>query len=161
MTTKYYSSTIPYYKRTTPVLLRTTKYYSSTKGLIERRQDCHFSAIDAYDSTIRVAPTTTKLQFYYSFARLTRTSLRKGCSVNSKISILLQFRAIDTHDLTKGLLRKQQNLDFTRDRRAHFTTVSRDRHVLSYERLAFPQAFSGPWRPPPYYLSKILSKESK
>ena len=108
MTTKYYSSTIPYYKRTTPVLLRTTKYYSSSKGLIERRQDCHFSAIDAYDSTIRVAPTTTKLQFYHSFARLTRTSLRKGCSVNSKISILLQFRAIDTHDFTKGLLRKQQ-----------------------------------------------------
>ena len=29
-TTKYYSSTTPYYKRTTPVLLRTTKYYSST-----------------------------------------------------------------------------------------------------------------------------------
>ena len=45
---------------------------------------------------------------------------------SDKIATLLQFRAINTHDLVKGMLREQQNVDFT--------TVSRDRHARSYEK---------------------------
>ena len=89
----------------------------------------------------KVAPSTTRSQFYYSFARSTRTILRKGCSGRCKIIKLLQSRAIDTHDLTKGFIGHRQDVDFTK--------VSRDRHVPSYEKVAFPQAFSPPWRPPP------------
>ena len=51
----------------------------------------------------RVPRAPARSQFYHSFARSTRTILRRGCSVNSKLSILPQFRAIDTHDLTKEL----------------------------------------------------------
>ena len=50
----------------------------------------------------------------------------------------------------KGFIEQRQN--------RNFTTVSFDRHARSYERVAFPQAFSGPWRSPPNYLSKVLSK---
>ena len=75
----------------------------------------------------RVTPSTARSQFYHSFVRSTRTILRKGRSVNSKMSILLQFRAIDTYDLTKEFIGLRQD--------RNFTTVSRDRHVRSYERV--------------------------
>ena len=67
--------------------------------------------------------------------------VRKGSSGTRKIAILLQFRATNTHDLTKGFIGHPQD--------RNFTTVSGDRHARSYERVANPQAFSGPWRPPP------------
>ena len=66
------------------------------------------------------------------------------------MSILLQFRAIDTYDLTKGLHPAPPDRNFTtvsRDRHVRsygfigqvknrqITTVSRDRHVRSYERV--------------------------
>ena len=75
----------------------------------------------------RVAPSTARSQFYYSFARSTRPILRKGSSGSGKIAILPQFRAIDAHDLTKGFIQLRQD--------RNFTTVSRDRHVRSYERV--------------------------
>ena len=108
----------------------------------------------------RVALTSSRSQFYHSFVRSTRTILRKGCTDQIQIAILPQFRAIDTHDLTNGCTDQIQSAillqfraidthDLTKwlighrqDR--HFTTVSRDR----CERVAFPQAFSGPWHPP-------------
>ena len=54
----------------------------------------------------RVDPRTAKSQYYYSFVRSTRTKPREGCSAHIEIAILLQFRAIDTHETTKGLLRE-------------------------------------------------------
>ncbi len=51
---------------------------------------------------------------------------RQGAPTN--IAILLQFRAIDAHDPTKRLRGQQPNHDFI--------TVSRDRHVRSYEKVA-------------------------
>ena len=51
----------------------------------------------------RVHRAPARSQFYYSFGRSTRTILRRGSSGSRKIAILLQFRAIDTHDLTRGL----------------------------------------------------------
>ena len=74
-------------------------------------------------STAPARASTRKSTFYYSFARSTRTILRKGCArprqnrrfttvsrdrharsyervarARAKIDVLLQFRAIDTHD---------------------------------------------------------------
>ena len=115
-----------------------------TKGFIEQRQDRNFTTVSRdrhARSYERVHRAKAKSQFYYSFVRSTRTILRKGSSGSGKIAILLQFRAIDTHDLTKGFIGLRQD--------RNFTTVSCDRHARSYERVAFPQAFSGPWRPPP------------
>ena len=118
--------------------------YDLTKGLRPAPQNRNFTTVSCdrhARSYERVAPSTAKSQFYYSFVRSTRTILRKGSSSKTKIAILRQFRAIDTHDLTKGFIGLRQD--------RNFTTVSRDRHARSYERVAFPQAFSGPWRPPP------------
>ena len=66
-------------------------------------------------------------QFYYSFGWSTRTILRKGSSGTREIAILLQFRAINTHDLTKGFIGQVRN--------RNFTTVSGDQHARSYERV--------------------------
>ena len=90
------------------------------------------------------------------------------------MSILLQFRAIDTYDLTKGFIQQVQN--------RQITTVSRDRRVRSYERVARAgkklsnyYSFARSTRTilrkgcisasifrtmaaPPYYLSKVLNK---
>ena len=60
----------------------------------------------------RVHPTGTKSSNYYSFARSTRTILRKGCTQHRKIAIFLQFRAIDTYDLTKRLLGQVQSSNY-------------------------------------------------
>ena len=120
---------------TSPVLLCTTKYYSSTsttktststtsgskmsillqfraidtqdlmKGFIQQIQNRQITTVSCdrcVRSYERVAPSTAKAQFYHSFARSIRTILRKGSSSTNEIAILLQFRAIDTHDPTKG-----------------------------------------------------------
>ena len=111
--------------------------HNSTKGLHPAPPDRNFTTVSRdrhVQSCERVAPSTATSQFYYSFARSTRTILRKGSSSSGAIAILLQFRAIDTYDLTKGLI--QLRCD------RNFTTVSRDRHVRSYERVARAQARS-------------------
>ena len=125
-----------------------------TKGLHSAPQNRNFTTVSCdrhARSYERVALSTAKSQFYYSFVRSTCTISRKGSSSTNEIAILLQFRAIDTHDLTKGFIQHKRN--------RNLTTVSCDRHARSYERVAFPQAFSGPWRPPPpHYLTNYLSK---
>ena len=146
---------------------------SYTKGLHSAPQNRNFTTVlcDRHARSYeRVALSTAKSQFYYSFVRSTRTISRKGSSSTNEIAILLQFRAIDTHDLTKGFIQHKRNRNLTtvscnRHARSHervhpaqtknrnLTTVSCDRHARSYERVAFPQAFSGPWRPPPSLLN--------
>ena len=99
------------------------------KGCTQHHQNVDFTTVSRdrhVRSYERVALSTAKSQFYYSFARSTRTILRKGSSSPGKIAILLQFRAFDTYDLTKGLIQLRQD--------RNFTTVSRDRHVRSYEK---------------------------
>ena len=125
--------------------------YDLTKGLHPAPPDRNFTT-DSRDRHVRsyerVHPAGKKSSNYYSFARSTRTILRKSSSGSGKIAILLQFRAIDTYDLTKWFIQQVKN--------RQITTVSRNRHARSYERVhrapyervAFPQAFSGPWRPP-------------
>ena len=109
---------------------RATYTHNSTKGLHAAPPDRNFTTVSRdrhVQSCERVAPSTARSQFYYSFARSTRTILRKGCAQHRKIAISLQFRAIDTYDLTKGFIGLRQD--------RNFTTVSRDRHVRSYERV--------------------------
>ena len=106
---------------------RTIYTHNSTKGLHPAPPDRNFTTVSCdrhVRSYVRVA--RARSQFYYSFARSTRTILRKGSSGSGKIAILLQFRAIDTHDLTKGFIGLRQD--------RNFITVSRDRHARSYER---------------------------
>ena len=50
---------------------------------------------------------------YHSFGRSTPTILRKGSSSTGRIAILPQFRALDTHDLTKGSHSARQDRNFT------------------------------------------------
>ena len=95
------------------VALSTAKsqfYYSfvrSTRSILRKGcQNRNFTTVSCNRharSHERVHPAQTKSQFYHSFARSTRTILRKGSSGTNGIAILLQFRAIDTHDLTRGL----------------------------------------------------------
>ena len=101
-----------------------------TKGLHSAPQNRNFTTVSCdrhARSHERVHPAQTKSQFYYSFVRSTRSILRKGCTQHRKIAVLLQFRAIDTHDLTKGFIQHKRN--------RNFTTVSGDRHARSYERV--------------------------
>ena len=101
------------------------------KGLHPAPQDRNFTTVSRdrhVRSYERVHRAGKKSSNYYSFARWTRTILRKGCSGSGTIAILLQFRAMDTYHLTKGLLGLRQD--------RNFTTVSRDGHVRSYERVA-------------------------
>ena len=117
-----------------------------TKGFHPAPENFNFTTVSCdrrARSYERVAPSTARSQFYYSFARSTSTSLRKGCTQHRKIAVLLQFRAIDAsrckivkllefraidaYDLTKGLRQQVQN--------RQITTVSRDRHVGSYEKV--------------------------
>ena len=75
------------------------------KGFIQQVQNRQITTVSCdrcVRSYERVAPSAAKSQFYYSFARSIRTILRKGSSSTNEIAILLQFRAIDTHDPTKG-----------------------------------------------------------
>ena len=149
-TTKYYSSTTKYYSSTSPVLLCTTKHQHQHQQHQhqhqrqhrhqrqhqqhqhhQRHQNVDFTTVSRdrhVRSYERVALSTARSQFYYSFARSTRTILRKGSSSSGKIAILLQFRAIDTYDLTKEFIGQVKN--------RQITTVSRDGHVRSYERVA-------------------------
>ena len=156
-----------------------------------------FRAIHTHDY-IRVAPSTAGSQFYYSFAlsthtilqnwvaagtarpqlyhsfvRSTRAILRKGCTGHRKIAILPQFRAIYTHDLTKGFGHRK------------IATLPQFRGIeaRSYERVApgtaraqFYHSFvlsacmildlrksciSGPWHPPLITKVKSESKANK
>ena len=99
------------YERVAPSTARSQFYYSFARST---------------RTILRKGSAGTKSSNYYSFARSTRTILRKGCTQHRKIAILLQFRAIDTHDLTKGFAQQVQN--------RQITTVWRDRRVRSYER---------------------------
>ena len=137
-----------------------THTHDSTKRLCSARQNATFTAVPRewharfYEKVVlsspksqftsvlddpharsyeRVARDTTKSQFHYSFARSTRTILRKGCAQHPRITILPQFRAIDTHDLTKKLCREQQNVDFT--------TVSDDPRTIPRKGCIFASIF--------------------
>ena len=131
------------YKIVKLLQFRVIDAYDLTKGLHPAPQNRNFTTVsrDRYARSYeRVHPAQTKSQFYYSFVRSTRTILRKGSSSKNKIAILLQFRAIHTHDLTKGFIQLRQWMNpYVR------SCVSIARNC---SKTTIPQAFSGPWRPP-------------
>ena len=95
-----------FYERVAPSTTRSQFYYSfarSTRTILRKgilRAPARFRFYYSFPrSTRRIVcrGAAQKIQFYYSFARSTRTK------VHRKKSNLLQFRAIDRHDLTKGL----------------------------------------------------------
>ena len=116
-----------------------TNTHDLTKGFIGHPQDRNFTTVSGdqharsyervhrADKYERVHPAPAESQFYHSFGRSTRTILRKGRTQHGKIAILLQFRVINTHDLTKGFIGQVRN--------RNFTTVSGDQHARSYERV--------------------------
>ena len=101
-----------------------------TKRFIGQVRNHNFTTVSGDQharSYEKVHRAPARSQFYYSFGRSTRTILRKGRTQHGKIAILLQFRVINTHDLTKGFIGHPQD--------RNFTTVSGDQHARSYERV--------------------------
>ena len=151
---RQYSSAL---QSTSPALLPTIQYYSRARTSARNTTRSSASSTSASTSS-------------------TRTSTSTSTTSASKMPILPQFRAIGTHDLTKGLHSAPQN--------RNFTTVSRDRRARSYERVhraqtksQFYHSFARSTRtilregcisasifrtmaapPPPHYLTNYLSK---
>ena len=77
--------------------------------------------------TERVARRQMKFAFRYSFGRSTPRFYRDGCPTANEICVSLQFRAIDTTFLPRGLTESKWNL--------RFATVLGDRHHVFSERV--------------------------
>ena len=76
----------------------------------------------------RVALRNPKSQFHLHSAHLTRTISAEGCASKSEIAISPAFRALDTHDLRRGLHFEIQ--------KRNFTCIPRTRHARSPQRVA-------------------------
>ena len=89
-----------------------------------------FRAMDAR-SPQRVALRNPKPQFHLHSAHLTRTISADGCTLKSKNTISLAFRALDTHDLRRG---------FTfRNHASEVLHLPRNHEPRSYEMLHWPR----------------------
>ena len=75
----------------------------------------------------RVAPDKTKSHSRLHFAHPTRTISAEGCS-GPEIALSPAFRALDTHDLRRGLRRTKSNRSLA--------CISRPRHARSPQRVA-------------------------
>ena len=75
----------------------------------------------------RVALRNPKLQFHLHSAHSTRTISAEGCTSKSKNAISPAFRALDTHDLRRGLHFEIQ--------KRNFTCIPRTRHARSPQRV--------------------------
>ena len=76
----------------------------------------------------RVALRNPKSQFHLHSAHLTRTISAEGCTSKSEIAISPAFRALDTHDLRRGLHFEIQ--------KRNFTCIPRTRHARSPQTVA-------------------------
>ena len=104
--------------RTSPDPLRAMKNVRFTTVLGDRH----------HVFTERVARRQMKFAFRYSFERSTARFKREGCREQNEICVSLQFWAIDTTFLTRGLPRAKWNL--------RFATVFGDRQHVFSERVA-------------------------
>ena len=73
--------------------------------------NCLLSPCDASRSPQRVAPDTAKTPSHLHFAPSTRAISAEGCAGHGKNAISSAFRALDTHDLRRGLRRIRQKLN--------------------------------------------------
>ena len=76
----------------------------------------------------RIALRNPKSQFHLHSAHSTRTISAEGCTSKSEIAILPAFRALDTHDLRRGLHFEIQ--------KRNFICIPRTRHARSPQRVA-------------------------
>ena len=76
----------------------------------------------------RVALRNPKSQFHLHSAHSTRTISAEGCTSKSEIAISPAFRALDTHDLRRGLHFEIQ--------KRNFTCIPRTRHARSPQKVA-------------------------
>ena len=96
----------------------------------------------------RLAPGRDKSRSRLHFAPSTRTISAEGCAGPGQIALSPAFRALDTHDLRRGLRRTGTN-------RA-LACISRPRHVFFLQRVAFRGA---PAAPPPALREKVKKSE--
>ena len=75
----------------------------------------------------RVALRNRKSQFHLHSAHLTRTISAEGCTSKPKKAISPAFRALDTHDLRRGL--------HFEIKKHNFTCIPRTRHARSPQRV--------------------------
>ena len=96
----------------------------------------------------RVARDKTKSHSRLHFAHSTRTISAEGCPRQNQIALSPAFRALDMHDLRRGLRRTETN----RTR----ACISRTRHARSPQRVAFR---GGPAALPPALREKVKKSE--
>ena len=77
----------------------------------------------------RVALRNPKSQFHPHSAHLTRTISAEGCTSKSETAISPAFRALDTHDLRRGL--------HFEIKKCNFTCIPSTRHARSPQRVTF------------------------
>ena len=102
---------------------------SCAKSLYEMRNR-NFTSISRDGHTRspqRVALRNPKSQFHLHSARWTRTISAEGCTSKSDIAISPAFRALDTHDLRRGL--------HFEIKKHNFTCIPRTRHARSPQRV--------------------------
>ena len=100
-----------------------------TKGSLGEVTILHFTTVLSVRharSDERVARSGQEFPFYHSFERPTRTKWRKGRSVRSRICMLPQFWASDTHEVTRGLSNPQVRSLRPDRKRIYFKTFSED-----------------------------------
>ena len=101
---------------------------SCAQSLFEIRNR-HFTSIsrDGHArSPLRVALRNPKSQFHLHSAHLTRTISAEGYTLKPKTTISPAFRALDTHDLRRGL--------HFEIKKRNFTCIPRSRHGQSPQR---------------------------
>ena len=109
-----------------------------TKVVLEIVASCHLPAPQSHSrlhllhrharSPQRVARDKTKSYSRLHFAHSTRTISAEGCPGPGQIALSPAFRALDTHDLRRGLRRTKPNRTLA--------CISRTRHARSPQRVA-------------------------
>ena len=96
----------------------------------------------------RVVPDRDKSHSRLHFAHSTRTISAEGCPRQSQIALSPAFRALDTHDLRRGLPATKPNRTLA--------CISRTRHARSPQRVAFR---GGPAALPPALREKVKKSQ--
>ena len=118
------------YERVHPAKSKCASRYN---GVPSKISTCAFRHSAVRENVWIYRPWTDPLRahknarFYYSFERSTPRFYWEGCPTANEICVSLQFWAIDTTFLLRGLTERQWNL--------RFATVSGDRHHVFTERV--------------------------
>ena len=109
---------------------RATDTHDLRRGLHFEIRNLNFTCVPRFRharSPQRVALRNPKSQFHLHSAHSTRTISAEGCTWKPKNAISPAFRALDTHDLRRGLHFEIQ--------KRNFTCIPRTRHARSPQRV--------------------------